>query len=447
MKVLHYNCTSGICGDMNLSALIDIGVDEKKLVAELKKLNVDGWNISSIRAQKNGIWGTQVLVDCLGGTLDSSNSDLEDDCECKGSHGHEHDHDNSHKHHHCCCEANPHSHHENLHDHHCCQEHTHHHNHHHGRSFSEIKTLILSSSLSDFVKDKSIKIFGKLAEAEAFIHNKSVDDIHFHEVGAVDSIIDIIGSVICLDILGVDKITVGGVELGGGFVKCEHGTMPVPAPATAVLANGFICSVGGVNHEATTPTGMAFLAALAENSTSAPTGKILARGIGIGKRDCAERANIIQVLLIDDTQQSSLEKMNLISANIDDMTAESLSHLCSKLFEAGCVDVWQESIAMKKSRIGVKVEALVGDENLNVVEQVFFNNSTTLGVRITEVYRKVLPRECVRFNSSLGDVRIKFSGEKIKAEFDDVSRIANSAKISFVSAKERIETEFKNRQS
>ena len=415
MRILRYECASGISGDMNLSALIDLGVDINSLVRELEKLGLEGWQISATKAEKKGIWGTQIIVDCLGGTTESH---------CAHSHNH-HEAEHSHKAH--------------------CNAHSH---NHHGRSFADIKKLIEESALSDFVKRTSIKIFLKLAQSEAKIHNKSVDDVHFHEVGAVDSIIDIVGSAVCLEMLQIDSVSVGEIELGGGFAKCEHGVIPVPAPATSELSQGFKCSFGGVNHEATTPTGMAFLATLAESSSSV-SGTVLARGIGVGQRDCSERANILQVMLIENQKQCSAEEMSVVCANIDDMTAETVAFLCEKLFEAGAVDVWQESIVMKKSRLAVKVCALVHDAKVQLLEEVFFKNSTTLGVRRISVARTSLPREEFVFSSSLGDVRFKCraNGDFPKVEFDDIAKIAREKSIPFASVKGTIESEYKNSKS
>ncbi|MBE6414473.1 MAG: LarC family nickel insertion protein [Verrucomicrobiaceae bacterium] len=447
MKILRYNCTSGISGDMNLSALIDLGANQDLLISELKKLNLDDWSLSSIKSQKQGIWGTQVKIDCIGGTEHSAENNHSDNhCRntkhensCCGGH-HQHNHSHHHYEHGCCCGHTDSAHNSDCHHEH---HHNHHHHHEHGRSFSDIRNLILGSELSNFVKEKSIAIFEVLAKAEAFIHNKNVNDVHFHEVGAVDSIIDIVGAVICLEQLGIDSISVGNIELGGGVVKCAHGVMPVPAPATAVMATNFVCSVGGVNHEATTPTGMAFLSALADKNVSAK-GKVIGRGIGIGQRDCSERANVLQVILIDSDSESLTEKMFVVSANIDDMTAEEISYLCQKLFQAGCVDVWQQSITMKKSRLAVEVCGLVATDKLPDVQGAFFKHSSTLGVRVSEVQRLKVEREIVKFKSSIGEVSIKVSGDKFKVEADDVARIANLLQISFISAKERIETEFRN---
>ncbi len=418
MRTLHYNCASGISGDMNLSALLDLGVSVETLERELKKLNIDGWKISAQKAEKLGIWGTQVKVDCLGGTADSSQKEH---CYCGHTHhGHQH------------CEGG----------------HSHEHHHEHGRSFADICRLVNASDLSDYVKETSLKIFRKLAEAEAQIHNKSVDDVHFHEVGAVDSIIDIVGSAICLRELKIDSIIVGQIELGGGVVKCQHGAMPVPAPATALLSQGFKCSLGGVNHEATTPTGMAFLATLA-TSNGEISGQVIARGIGVGRRDCSERANVLQVMLLETESVQRAEKMYTLISNIDDMSAETLSALCESLFVSGALDVWQESIVMKKSRSAVKVCALVREGDFAKVEKAFFENSTTLGLRAVEVSRISLDRKFSRFDSSLGELRVKSraDGSFAKIEFDDIAKIAKEHSIPFLKAKEIIEFEYKNSKS
>lgn len=461
MKVLHYICASGISGDMNLAALVDLGVDAEKLVTELGKLGLAGeWNLSFMKAQKCGIWGTRAVADCCGGTSD-----------CDGSR-HEHGHGRGAEHTHCCAnDVHEHGHghgqehgHGHIHEGECCghtheagHEHGHSegkHAHAHGRSFAQIRDLILSSGLSGFVKRRSVGVFRRLAEAEARIHNKDVDDVHFHEVGAVDSIIDIVGGAVCLELLGVGKITVGCVELGGGVVRCAHGVMPVPAPATAVLAQGFECSLGGVMHEAATPTGMAFLAEFAGGS-SRIAGRVVGRGIGVGQRDCAERANVLQVLLCEcgeaevsseKTCPTAGERVALLEANIDDMTPEDVAFLCGRLFESGCLDVWTEGIVMKKSRAAVKVCALARPENAEAAEAAFFADSTTLGVRRSFISRTVAEREVVGFKSGFGDVRMKRSkvSGRAKLEFEDAARIARETGMPIMSVKKSVENEFEN---
>lgn len=426
MKILHYNCVSGISGDMNLSALLDMGADIGSVAAELRKLGAGGWELSAHKAQKMGVWGTQVSVECEGGNAEHARA-----------HSHEH-------HTHAVCEPRSHAH--RAHEHGAVHERAHEH-----RSFADIKNLISTSSLSGFVKEKSLKVFEALARAEAQIHNRDISQVHFHEVGAVDSIIDIVGGAICLELLGVEKITVGLVELGGGFARCAHGVVPVPAPATALLARGFNCSLGGVGHEATTPTGMAFLAALADPLAPAPSGEVLARGIGVGARDCPERANVLQAVLLEASSAPALraDNMFVLSANIDDMTPEAVSVLCARLFEAGAADVWQRPIVMKKSRSAVEVCALVPEGNRSAARSAFFKNSTTLGLREVFAARSSLPRETVLFNSSLGAVRIKknLASGAFKPEAEDVSRLALENKISFPEAVRKIEYEYENSKS
>ena len=455
---------------MNLAALLDLGADENKLVAELRKLGFNSdWRLCAVADSRRGIWGTRLIVECEGGTCEK-NSDVDGHRhDCDGSHhAQEHCHcrehhcedsENSPREHSCGCANHAHGEDTREDGGHChCghggreHSHAHCHGHSHGRSFADICALIEYSGLSPRVKALSLSVFEKLAVAEAAVHGKKPEDVHFHEVGAVDSIIDIVGAAICLDDLRVDEIRVGEIELGGGIVNCAHGAMPVPAPATAILSQGFDCRMGGVDFEATTPTGMAFLAALGHSASA--SGRVIARGIGVGQRDCPARANVLQVCLLEtenssaigsETSQCTTEQLVELSANIDDMTAEELAFLRSELFEAGSLDVWQESISMKNCRVGAKVSALVGRENLDAVRAAFFANSTTLGIRAAEVSRTALGREIGFFESSLGRVRVKTSaagGHKI--EFGDLARAAREHNISIMKARLEIETEIQN---
>ncbi|MBP3358600.1 MAG: LarC family nickel insertion protein [Opitutales bacterium] len=287
MKILYYDCFAGISGDMNLSTLIDAGLDPVALEVQLRKLNLDGWSLKISKDSKNGIFGTRLDVIC--------------------EHSHEHHH-HHHEHEHC------------------------EHHHHEHRKFSDIATLINNSTLSENVKKKSLAIFQKIAEAEAKIHGKDITDVNFHEVGAVDSIIDIVGCAIAFELLGIDKAVSTAVELGGGTVKCAHGVLTVPAPATSLIAKDFPSKLGGAMHECTTPTGAAIIATMCSDFSPKINGKIIASGIGIGHRDSHELTNILRVSIIE-TQDEIFseiksEKMFELSANIDDMTAEHLAELC-----------------------------------------------------------------------------------------------------------------------
>jgi len=406
MKTLYYNCFAGISGDMNLAALINLGVDESALIAELKKLSLDGWEIKTSIASQNGISGTRLDVVC-------HHHHSED---CDGSHHHEHKH--------------------------------HHHEH---RSFADIKKIISDSKLSDYVKEKSLAIFETIAKAEATVHEKNLDEVHFHEVGALDSIVDIVGAAICTELLNVENFVSTSVELGGGTVRCQHGILPVPAPATAIIAKKFPSKIGGENHECTTPTGAAIIATLCDSYNEALNGKILATGIGVGHREGKILPNILRVMLVDTKEKSSekFESIYELSANIDDMTSEHIGFLCEKLFESSALDVWQESIVMKKNRLSIKVCALTKEDNVEKLRAVFFENSTTLGIRQKKIERYSLPRKLESFESSYGKVQFKiseFNGVKrAKPEFEDCKKIAEKNKISIEVITKKLINEFENR--
>lgn len=272
MRILYYDCFSGISGDMNLGAMIDLGVDKDYLINELSKLNLeDEYKIEVRRDSRKGIEGTKVDV-----ILNDNHGHHEH------IHGddHQHSHDNNHEH-------------SQGHDHH---HHCHEHNHHIHRNLKDIEDMINSSSLSDNVKKLSLNMFMKVAEAEAKVHGKPLYQVHFHEVGAVDSIVDIVGAAICLDYLKVDKIMASSVELGGGFVKCAHGLIPVPAPATVEILKGIPVKLGIVPFETTTPTGAAILAANVNEFTDIKEFTIEKIGYGVGGRD-TEIPNVLRVYL------------------------------------------------------------------------------------------------------------------------------------------------------
>lgn len=285
-RVLYFDCFSGISGDMTIGALIDLGVDSSYLMEQLKSLNIDGYKIEITKRLKKGISGTDFNV-----ILEENHS----------HHNHEHC-ETVHEHGHCESPAHNHSYeHEYEHDHeHYAHAEAHkkdEHEHHHSRNIKDIFEIINSSPLNDNIKNMSREIFKVIAEAEAKIHGKAIDEVHFHEVGAVDSIIDIIGTAICIDKLAVDEIIASPVNVGSGTVKCQHGIMPVPAPATAEILRGIPVYSGEIKKEMTTPTGAAILKVLAKEFISMPEVEIENIGYGIGKRDLEEQANVLRVIL------------------------------------------------------------------------------------------------------------------------------------------------------
>lgn len=387
MKVLYYDCFAGISGDMNLGAMIDLGVDTAYLKKELLKLPVHGYLLKVEKDIRKGITGTRVQV-----IIDDHHQHLPDD---HHSHGQGH-----------------------------------HHHHHH--AFGEIKQLIADSSLDEPVKDRSLAIFTRLAEAEAKIHSKPLDEIHFHEVGAIDSIVDIVGAAICLNYLAPDAVHCSTIELGGGSVYCTHGIYPVPAPATAELVKNMPVRKGTVDYEATTPTGAAILAAFTDTFTDKFNFKILKTGYGIGSKD-STIPNVLRVFLCETAKDAETETVpsSIIECNIDDMNPEFYDYIIDSLFSAGAKDVYITPIIMKKSRPAVKLSILCNPEAENRVNEVLFLETSTIGLRKYSIDKTMLERKIEHIATRYGEVRVKsafYQGVCIKSkpEYEDCIKIARS---------------------
>lgn len=370
MKVLYYDCFSGISGDMNLGAMIDLGIDASYLRTELEKLNLGGWDLSVEKDQRHGITGTKVTVKQT--------------------------------------------------------VHSHHHRH-----LSDIEEIIRKSSLKESVKNLSMKIFMKIAEAEAKVHGTSVDKVHFHEVGAIDSIIDIAGAAICYEALGVDEVFVSEVELGSGFVDCDHGRLPVPAPATMEIVKGMPVRTGGVGFEATTPTGAAILSTLVTETETPRAVRIGRTGYGIGQRENRDVPNILRVALGETGEKAKTgHKALLIESNIDDMNPEFYDHISESLFNEGASDVYLSQVIMKKGRPGVVLSVICEPGKEDKLKKILFTESTTLGIRSFEFIKDTLEREFSTIDTVYGTVRVKhsfFNGREVsvKPEYEDCRRIAS----------------------
>lgn len=370
MRVLCYDCFSGISGDMNLGAMLDLGIEESYLKSELDKLNLRGWEIKVEKAQRHGIHGTKVTVKQ---TM------------------HEHAH----------------------------------------RHLSDIEKIIDGSSLGGDVKELSMKIFRKIAVAEAKVHGIPVEEVHFHEVGAIDSIVDITGAAICFAALKPDAVFVSEIELGSGFVKCDHGNLPVPAPATAEIVKGMPVRTGGVGFEATTPTGAAILSALGTGFGSTQAVKITRTGYGVGHKDHPDIPNLLRVSLGETVSNSATgHKALLIESNIDDMNPEFYDHISERLFKAGASDVYFSQIIMKKGRPGVVLKVICETGLEDAVKDIIFKESTTLGIRIFEFRKETLAREFGKISTVYGEITIKKSFYEnlpvsVKPEYEDCKRIAS----------------------
>lgn len=385
MKVLYYDCFSGISGDMNLGAMIDIGVDEEYLISEISKLNLNKeYEIRIKKDVKMGITGTKV------------------DVVLKHVH---HDH-----------------HHED-------------HHHHEHRNLKDIKNIIQSSSLNDRVKKMSMDMFMRVAEAEAKVHGSSIYEVHFHEVGAIDSIIDIVGTAICLDYLNVDKIMASSVEVGGGFVKCAHGTIPVPAPATVEILKGIPIKANKVQFETTTPTGAAILASNVDEFTDQIEFSIERIGYGLGTRDL-EIPNVLRVYLGEESS-INIYKEYILETNIDDMNPEIYGYVEEKLLQNGALDVFKTPIIMKKGRPAIKLSVLVREKDEKQVQSIIFKETTSIGCRKYEVEKVMLHRDFSKIKTSYGEITVKYSyynGEmiKYKPEYEECKKIANEKDIPII---------------
>ena len=421
MKILYYDCFAGISGDMNLGAMLDLGVCPDYLVGELQKLKLDGYEIRISEQQRKGITGTQVEVIL--------------------SHNHSHGH-----HHHG---HGPKSMFEGLKrriipEYYKALEDEGNHSHEH-RNLNDIEKIICESELSEKVKSLSMDIFRLIAQAEAKIHGKPLDEVHFHEVGAVDSIVDIVGAAICIEKLAPDRIISTPVEMGGGFVNCAHGRFPVPAPATLEIMKGKPMKLGAVPFETATPTGVAILAALANEFTDKTAFTILKTGYGIGSRD-TEIPNVLRVCIVETGESEKTEKTVdavVIECNIDDMNPERYAYVMERLFEAGADDVYLQNIIMKKSRPAVMLSALCSPEKIEELERLLFTETSTLGLRYQYVKKTVLDRCAVTVDTQWGPVRVKeayYKGQKLraKAEYDDCAAIARKHGVSIENVYERI---------
>ncbi|MDD2467844.1 MAG: nickel pincer cofactor biosynthesis protein LarC, partial [Desulfobulbus sp.] len=299
------------------------------------------------------------------------------------------------------------------------------------RSFADIRHIIEGSSLAHEIKAASLGIFRRVAEAEAKVHGKSVvDEVHFHEVGATDSIVDIVGAAICSSRLRVDAVWASSVELGSGFVRCAHGVIPVPAPATVEILHGVPTRRGGAAHEATTPTGAAILAAVVDEFTDSPHMTTTKTGYGIGHRE-TERPNILRVHLAQTklAQRPETAQARLLQCNIDDMTGEHLGDMMGLLMENGAMDVHFTSVMMKKNRPGVQISLLCSVAEEERFKLLLFRHTTTLGVKSFPLEKTVLERRIVKLETLLGPVTVKqalLEGAVLhsKPEFDECKEIA-----------------------
>lgn len=386
MKVLYFDCFSGISGDMTLGALMDLGVDEQVFRKELDKLKLEGYKLVIGKSIKNGITGMDVNVI------------LTDD-----EHNHNHSLD------------------------------------HHARNLRDIEALIDESGVSQSVKDFSKKVFREIAAAEAKVHDKDIYEVHFHEVGAVDSIVDIVGTAICLDLLGVDRVYASKLHDGHGFIKCQHGTIPVPVPAVMqMLSESRIPLVQtDISTELITPTGMGIIKCLSSGFGSMPQMFVDRVGYGMGKRDTGG-FNALRLIMgtMDEVDNDTSDEVVLLETNIDDMNGEALGYTMEQLFENGALDVFYTPIFMKKNRPAVMLTVIARIQDEEKLADMILRETTTLGIRRSSFKRYCMNREIIKVSTEFGDVRVKVASKngftKYAPEYEDCRTIARKTEKTFI---------------
>ncbi len=391
MSILYMDLFSGIAGDMFLGALIDLGADFNYLIENLKKVDIGEYEVVLEDRKRGGILSKGIRV-----IFEKS--------------------------------------------------------HHHHTHFGDIKNKILDSKLEDDVKELALNIFSNIAEAEAKSHGVNVEHVHFHEVGAVDSIVDIVGSAILLSYFNFEKIIASHVNVGSGIVDCSHGKFSVPAPATSILLKNIPIFSFGVNGELTTPTGAAILkSCVSEFVKEFPSGEIVNVGRGGGSNDYENWCNILNLYEIRYRDGLFREKVMMVETNIDDMNPQLYDILFDKLFDVGALDVFLENVIMKKTRPGVLLKILCKKENIENITKVVFENSTTIGVRFFEMERMTLKRKSFLLDTSLGKVEIKANffdsrGWIFVPEYESLKEISTVKGLPLINVKKVIDLEVKSRK-
>jgi uncharacterized protein (TIGR00299 family) protein len=348
----YFDCFSGISGDMTLGALIDLGVPVEWLKSQLNELPLEDFDITVTSTHRNGIHAKQVKVEAL----DDKDS----------------------------------------------------------RNYIQIRALIENSPLADSIKSAGLKIFQKLAEAEAGIHGCSAEEVHFHEVGGVDAIVDIVGTALGLQYLGIQKIIASPIPLGKGFVNCSHGKLPVPAPATLAILQGVPVYGTTIPHELVTPTGAAIISAQTRRFGAMPDMVIKKIGYGAGQRELKDRPNLLRIVLGNESRAATgipenvqEDQIEIIETGIDDMNPELFGHLMDRLFEDGALDVCWIPIYMKKNRPATMLQVLCNSDRRDELIRRIFSETTTLGVRFYESHRRILWRDQIEIETSYGKISVK----------------------------------------
>jgi uncharacterized protein (TIGR00299 family) protein len=409
MKTLYFNCFSGISGDMTIGALLDSGLGFDYLKTELRKLRVEGYELRMSRVTRSNL--SAIKFDVL---IHGEPEPILDQHEHSHEHGAGHSHDLEHKH-----------------------EHHHHDSGHFHRKASQILAMISESKLTPKTKQIATDIFTKLAISEGKVHHIPPEDVEFHEVGAIDSIIDTVGAAIGFEALGIERFLCSSINVGSGFIHCQHGVFPVPAPATADLLRHATIYQKHAQTELVTPTGAAILAAVVNRFGDLSGFAAEKIGYGAGSKQFADFPNCLRVMIGEERAVAAEQKspgVVVIEANIDDMTPQNFAYATEKLLAAGALDVFTIPIQMKKARPGQLLQVLASSDAVDRLTQVIFRETSTIGIRRYAVERSVLDREFVEVATEFGNVNIKVSrmdGEVMNAapEYEDCARIAQEKNV------------------
>lgn len=423
-NTLYLECNSGISGDMMVAALLDLGASEEVLMKALDSIPADGFSVEVTRVKKAG-------VDCcdFAVLLDAEYENHDHDMEYL--HGCEHHRGEEHKH------GHPHG---EEHEHHHGEEHKHHHEHPHGhahvhRGMKEIREIIDTVKMTDRAKELALRIFGIIAEAEAKAHAVPVEQVHFHEVGAIDSIVDVVAAAVCLDDLHIENVVVPKLCEGTGTVRCQHGVLPVPVPAVTniVEQSGLNLEIMDMQGEFVTPTGAAIAAAVKTIDVLPKAFRIVRTGIGAGKRTY-ERPSILRVMLIEPAENRG-DTIWKLESNIDDCSGEILGYVMDLLFEAGARDVHYHPVHMKKNRPAWQLNVICDKAVISRMEEIIFRETTTIGIRRMQMERTVLARECRDVKTSIGQVQVKVcrygDENKYYPEYESVKELCRTSGRSY----------------
>lgn len=389
MKTLYFDCAMGAAGDMLTAALLELMPDADSAVEELNALNIPHIKFTAEKMSKCGILGTHVTVTVRG--------------EEEGEHEH--------------------------------------HRHHHGHSMEDIRHIISRINASEKVKADVLAVYSMIAEAESHVHGRDVSEVHFHEVGAMDAIADVAAVCYLMEKLGADEVCASNIHVGSGTVKCAHGVLPVPAPATAYILRDVPCYGGEIKGELCTPTGAALLKYFVKHFGEMPVMRTAAIGYGMGKKDF-EAANAVRAMIGE--SDTPTERIIMLSCNVDDMTAEQISFSAERMFDAGAVEVFTVPAGMKKCRPGTLICAICHPEKKESVIGAIFKHTSTLGIRENTCARHILKREFCEYETPYGTVHSKISTgygvRKEKFEYEDLAKIAKEQNISISDAQKLTES-------